>query len=180
MGKIPLGSTSCFGACEAGSMGVCKGHFGFRGTQRPPAPTPCCSQHQRLHHAQQSSQTSSARPSGTDIISAHQRPPRTVERAELSYLASHQEHHPGMWQTLVQVPKGYVYSMHYKHTSPGSGVLCRNALSHFVEINTKLMLSQIWVCLAHIRPTISTASALLQGPGGVRDSSLCKGFGGCR
>lgn len=72
-----------------------------------------------------------------------------------------------MWQTSVQGPKGCVYSVQYKHTSLGSGVLRRNALSHFVEINTKFMLSQIWVLLAHIRPTISAASTLLQGPGGV-------------
>lgn len=32
--------------------------------------------------------------------------------------------------------------MQYKHTAPGSNVLRRDALSHFVEINTKFMSSQ--------------------------------------
>lgn len=163
-GKIPLGSTSCFGACEVGSTGVCKGHFGFRGAQRPPAP------HTLLFTAPEASSRPAKLPNllcqanRMDAVSAHQRPPRT-RRAFL--LGKRSEHHAGMRQTSVQGPKGCVYSVQYKHTSLGSGVLRRNALSHFVEINTKFMLSQIWVRLAHIRPTISAASTLLQGPGGV-------------
>lgn len=62
----------------------------------------------------------------------------------------------------VQVLEGNVYPVQYKHTSPGSNVLRRDALSHFVEINTKFMSSQPRVCLAHIRPRISAALALLQ------------------
>ena len=92
---------------------------------------------------------------------------RGWRRGQRFLLRETSEHHPGMWQTLVQAPKGYVYSVQHKHTSPGSSVLRRNALSHFVEINTKFMLSQIRVCLAHIRPTISVALALLQGLAGV-------------
>lgn len=65
-------------------------------------------------------------------------------------------------RTWVQVPEGNVYPEQNKHTSPGSNVLRRDALSHFVEINTKFMSSQPRVCLAHIRPRTSRALALLQ------------------
>lgn len=94
------------------------------------------------HHAQQSSQTSSARPNHMDVVGAHQRPLRTVERAQLSYSASAQSIIPGCGRA-VQVPEGYVYAAQYTRACPGSVVLCRNALTHSVEINTKFMLSQI-------------------------------------
>lgn len=161
MGKIPLGSTSCFGACgwEAWkSAGVISVPEEDRGHQHP---------HPALHSTQQSSQTSSARPSGVDIVSAHQCPPRMAERAELSHLARRQNIIPGCGRGRFKRLRGYVYPVQHKHTSLGSGMLRRSALSHFVEINIKFILSQIWVCLSHIRPTISAASALLQGPGGV-------------
>lgn len=135
-------------------------HFGFRGTQRPPAPTHCCSQLQRLLHAQHSSQTFPSSPNSMDIAIPHHPPLRKGKGRAFYALAEH--HHPGMRQTRVQVPEGNVYPVQYKHTGPGSNILRRDALSHFVEINTKFISSQPRVCLAHIRPRISTALALLQ------------------
>lgn len=86
-----------------------------------------------VHHAQQSSQTSSARPNRVDVVGAHQRPRKNSGKGRAFLLGKRSEHHPSMWQTSVQVPEGYVYAVQYTHTSPGSVVLRRNALTHFVE-----------------------------------------------
>lgn len=141
-------------------------HFGFRGTQRPPAPTHCCSQLRRLHHTQHSSQTSPS--SGMGTVRAHQRSLRKGMKGQSII--------PECDRRGFKCLRGMFTLCRINTPVREATVSRRDALSNFVEINTEFMSSQPRVCLAHIRPRISTALALLQELAAA-DPSLGTGSG---